>query len=238
MKTKFTLIMFCLFIIAACSDDEPSAYKCKDCADTPEALAINDNSGKGIYKGLVIGSSGTMKFNIGNDGTYSATLSLDGETYELTTDDVFNEEGGFQGTFYGTMNTTDDIEIEFYTDPTGSFYYIDYIDIPGHDDAYIDIYKETSDALVRVFEGEYKGDASGTFNMIVQGSNWSVAARDDQDPTGQEQSYFEGIVNSNEELVCDCGDVEITGSIDGDSISGDWVGGNEDSGTWSGKRTL
>lgn len=71
--------------MVACSDDE-TAYTCKSCTDTPEASAANDNSGQGIYKGLVVGSSGTIKFDIANSGSgIVAVLTMDGEEYELVT---------------------------------------------------------------------------------------------------------------------------------------------------------
>lgn len=236
MKTKFALIYLLALIATACSSDDSSPYKCSDCVDTPEASSDWNSSGKGIYKGLVVGSSGTMKFNIANDGTYSATLTIDGVTYELTTEDTYNSEVGFIGTFYGKKNTDNDIVIEFYSSYDGSVYYVDSATIPGHDNVTVEVYKETSTALVMVFEGTYKGDASGTFNMVVQGTSWNIVARDNDDPAGDNESYFEGTLDGSD-LVCDCGDIVVTGSINTDATSGHWEAGT-DSGSWSGKRTL
>jgi len=234
MKTKFALIMIMALIVASCGDDEDTAYKCKSCVDTPEASAANDASGQGIYKGLVVGSSGTIKFDINNSGTYSATLELDGETYELTTEDTYNSEGGFYGCFYGTMSTTDDIEICFYASFNGSSYYVEYIDIPGHPDATIEVYKEYSDALVAVYEGEFSGDSNGVFNMIVQDGEWEVLAREN---SSDYDSYFYG-TESNGTMTCQgCQEVEITGKINNDEASGKWSAGT-DNGSWKGKRTL
>lgn len=41
----------------SCSKDDDanvSSYVCLTCVDTPDALAIHDNSVKGVYKGIVV----------------------------------------------------------------------------------------------------------------------------------------------------------------------------------------
>src|SRR5690348_4242 len=100
MKIKLTLIaILAMFVFAGCGDDSSSPYKCSSCADEPEANASYDATGQGVYKGVVIGSSGTITFNIANDGTYSATLVIDGTTYELTTEGTYSETEGFSAQF-------------------------------------------------------------------------------------------------------------------------------------------
>lgn len=232
MKTKLALIALLAFVVFSCGDDE-TAYKCKDCVDTPEAAAANDASGKGIYKGLVIGSSGTIKFNIANSGsTYSATLELDGETYELTTSGTF--DGGFEALFYGTMNTTNDIAIGFWVGSDGAEYGVWIESLPGHEGAVIEIQKEYSDALVAVYEGTFSGDASGVFNMVVTDGEWEVLAREESSST---DTYFYGTEsNGTMTMTCQC-DVVITGKVSGDEASGKWDDGDSN-GSWKGKRTL
>jgi hypothetical protein len=235
MKTKF-LLTFALaaLLIFACGEDE-TAYTCKECVNIPEAIAANDGSGKGIYKGLVIGSSGTIKFNINNDGSYGAILELDGETYVLTTEGTFNSEGGFDAYFYGTMNETNDIQIGFYVSSSGTSFEVWIVSLPGHEDASISIYKEYSDALVAVYEGRFSGDASGVFNMLVRDTDWLVLAKDEDDDG---YSGFFGSISNGTMNCTQCGDVEITGKVSGDVASGNWVGGDGGNGSWKGKRTL
>ena len=233
MKTKFALICLITLFVASCSDDDKDSYKCSECSTTPDASAAYDASGQGVYKGLVVGSSGTIQINIQNDGsTYNAVLTLDDETYTLTTESTFNSEGGFQGCFYGTMNETNDISICFHTSADGTSYEVYGIEIPGHANATIELIKEYSTALVAVYEGTFSGDASGVFNMVVQGQYWAVIARTTDNETAEE----EGTV-ANGTLSCSGCDVEITGSVKGDEASGKWNTGDED-GSWSGKRTL
>src|SRR5689334_16490273 len=100
MKLKFALFaIVAMFVFSGCSDDE-SPYTCKDCADQPEALAANDASGKGIYKGVIVGSTGSIKFNINNDGSgISADLVIDNHEIHLTTSATYSEANGFAGCF-------------------------------------------------------------------------------------------------------------------------------------------
>ena len=73
-----------LLFFTACkkSDDAAApAYTCATCHTTPDALAANDANSKGIYKGVVIGSSGTLTINIANGGTtITAIMVIDGIT--------------------------------------------------------------------------------------------------------------------------------------------------------------
>jgi hypothetical protein len=235
MKAKLLPFALCAFLIFACSEDE-TAYECSSCVNTPEASAANDSNGKGIYKGLIIGSSGTIKFDIANSGTtYTALLILDGEEYELWTDEDYDVTTGFQGVFYGTLYTTDDIEITIYIDKFGAIT-VGAVIIPDHPSAILAIYKEFSDELVTVYEGTFDGDGAGVFNMIVRGNaEWLVRARE----TGDDGYIsFYGSLSSGVMTCMQCGDVDITGKIKGDEASGNWSEDGGGSGSWKGKRTL
>jgi hypothetical protein len=231
---KSALLAAILFSTGCNDDDGP--YVCSSCVDSPEALAANDNSGKGIYKGLVVGSSGTVKINIDNDGdgVLSITLKIDNHTINLTTEASYTENG-FEGYFYGTLNTTNDVVIGFYVNSTGTDMEVFGVEIPGHDDVTIEVEKEKSNKLIMVFEGTFSGDSEGTLNLVVSDDEWKAIAR----PTGSnsdDEAEFEGDI-SGSTLTCNCGDVEIEGSISGDNITGTWVT-PEESGTWKAKRTL
>ena len=234
MKSKIFVLAIIVTLMFSCGDDE-SAYTCDSCVDSPEAQAANDNTGKGIYKGLIIGSSGTIKINVANSGnTISAILEIDGETFNLTTSGVVYLNG-FEDYFYGTKNTANDIKIYFWANSTGTEHQIEIITFPGHENAIIALYKELSTALVKVYEGSFSGDASGTFNMVVRDDEWLVRARE---KTDDGYSSFYGTLSGGVMTCIQCGDVEITGKISGDECSGKWndVGGG--SGSWKGKRTL
>lgn len=236
MTKRLSLIAF-LFIslFSACGDDEPSAYKCSECVNTPEANAAYDNSGQGIYKGVLIGSSGTIKFDIANNGTsITAVLVIDGTSVTLTGNGTLSA-GSFQGSFTGTLNGGTVI-IPFTVSNAGVVT-IGVPTIPGHSDVIFRIFKEKSTHLVEAFEGSYKGSDSGTFNMVIlrngTGGEWGVITR-----STAADYVFVGQIDDNQ-LLGGGGDIIIGGEISGDNISGVWENAvNEATGTWTGKRTL
>jgi hypothetical protein len=236
MKYRLSLIaLLTALIFNGCSDDSGS-YTCSSCDDEPEANGSYDGTGQGVYKGVLIGSTGTIRFNIANDGTYSATLVIDGKKYLLTTQATYNSEDGFFGTF---VNANAGISIGLLVNTLGGADLGD-ITIPNHDNVTIQLFKELSTALVLGFEGTYSGDASGTFNMVVrQNDNGSgslyVISRDSQ---GSATSFFEGQISSDGTVMGSSGEVNIDGIINGDNSSGTWVSHSEESGMWSGRRTL
>src|SRR5690554_8131769 len=73
----------------SCSDDKEEdpipPYTCSTCVDTPDALPENDNSAKGVYKGIEVGSSGTLSIDIQNgSNTITGYMTLDGLSATLT----------------------------------------------------------------------------------------------------------------------------------------------------------
>ena len=235
--TKRLSLIALLFIslFSACGDDEPAAYKCTECTDTPEANASYDNSGQGIYKGVLIGSSGTVKFDIANNGTtITAELVIDGVTVMLVANGTYSN--GFQGSFTGSLNGSTVI-IPFSVSNTGAVT-ISSPTIPGHSNVIFGIYKERSNQLVQAFEGTYSGSHVGTFNMVIRrGENgegvWYAISRRTFDSSN---GYFEGQITESGEMNGG-GDTVITGSLKGDNVKGTYSN-SIISGAWTGKRTL
>ena len=98
-----------LFVTSCKKSDGPAApaYTCTTCHTTPDALAANDASSKGIYKGVVIGSSGTIIINIANGGsTITAIMVIDGVTVNLTSNVAWVAGQPYVADFTGTMNGT------------------------------------------------------------------------------------------------------------------------------------
>lgn len=240
MRTKISslFLLLSLLVYTGCGDDESGP----SFVTTPEANPDNDTSGKGVYKGVLIGSSGFIKVNLDNlgDGVITLTLNLDGETYDLETEQTYNPDVGFQGYFTGAV-TGGLATVGFYTNTTGTEFGFFGIEIPGHPDVSFILVKEKSSELVRCFEGTFSGSDSGIINFLVVGDEWKALAR----PNGgsaDDEAELDGDLNGNT-LVCDCDvdgdgtdDMEFTGTINGNSMSGTWADG-EGSGTWSAKRT-
>jgi hypothetical protein len=239
MKIKFALFaVVTALVLTRCSDDE-SPYKCTSCVNAPEALAANDHSGKGIYKGIVIGSSGQIKIDIDNDGDgeITMTLQIDNQTFNLSTEATYNPDFGFQGVFYGTMNTANDVVITFWSSANGLDYGVVSAVIPGHDNVSIVVVKELSTALVKVFEGTFSGSSQGTLNLVIVDDEWHALVRP-ADGTANDETELEGDVEGNT-LVCDCTNLQVSGTVSGDAISGQWSSPtSSESGTWKAKRTL
>lgn len=229
MKTKLITSLFFAALLFSCSDDE-SPYTCETCESTPEAVASNDASGKGIYKGLVVGSSGTIKINISNTGsTISATLTFNGTTYQLTTTATYSN--GFEGIF-----SSGNVSFGFRVNNNGTDFTIFNLVIPGHEGARIELFKEKSTQLVKTYEGTFGGGANGIFNMVVRDNEWLIVAKEN----GKDYSTaFYGTLSGNSLSGCsNCpGNLVLAGTIGGDEASGNWNDGSK-SGTWNGRRTL
>jgi hypothetical protein len=234
MKNVF--ILSALLFLVACGDDDKGPYTCSECSDVPEAAAANNSSGKGIYKGSVVGSSGTLILNIDNagDGHIFGTLVIDGEEIPLETDATYAT--GFFGDFVGTMHTEGDVQINFYVNAIGASIDVGTVVIPGHTDVTIQIMKELSTQLVEVYEGTFVGDDDGTFNLLIlrddQGDgDWYALSKSNG------ITYFEGYMEGNG-IYGGGGEFVIVGIVRGDNVNGDWEHISGGIGTWRGKRTL
>ena len=239
MRMKFLIgAILAMFALSSCNDDEGSSYKCADCVDGPEANAAYDQTGQGIYKGVVIGSSGTIKFDIANsDNTVTAHLVIDGDEALLTlVTGTYSPETGLESAFTGTLNNQT-VAISFIISPTGEIE-LTSVNIPGHPDVMFTVVKELSTQLVEAFEGTYQGDAAGTFNLLVlrdeEGDgSWYAISR-----STETNGYYEGTID-DDGLAGIGGPIIVVGEVKGDNIKGSWQNtDNNGTGTWTGKRTL
>ena len=130
----FTLTACVLF--SSCKKDKNSAtptYNCATCKSTPDALvANNSSSSKGIYKGVVIGSTGTTVFDVANNGTLiTASMVLDGTTINLSSAVAWVSGAPYAANFTGTLNGAP-VSINFSVGVTGSSPTVTASNIPGH----------------------------------------------------------------------------------------------------------
>jgi hypothetical protein len=246
MKNKVvSLTVLAMTFLASCEGDlSGEVYKCETCVSAPEAKSDHDNTGRGIYKGAVLGSSGSIKFDIENtDATISAILTIDNVEYTLTTNDSYDNGAGFAGDFVGTMSSPGDISLSLSVSSTGFAAIEGTVTIPGHSDVQIELMKEKSDALVAIYEGTFSGTMQGL---------WNIALRVDVEGNGNWQGLMRPLINGNPadavhfvgsivvtELTGGGNGFEVTGNIIKDNIHGGWVEtGQDEGGTWAGKRTL
>lgn len=245
MKKQLLSLLIPAFAIAAifssCKKDDdnggPSTYTCANCVKTPEAKAANDNSSKGIYKGVVIGSSGTIKFDLSNDGsTMTATLVIDGKTATLTSSVAWTGGQSYVAPFTGTLNGQP-VTVTFSVDFDGSDPIIVASSIPGHPNTVFSIAKETSTSLVEAFEGTYSTTKpeTGTFNILVsrQLGKWGGVARENGTTDRDE---IEGTLDAAGKIKDERG--REMGTLSGDNITGQFQDSGNQTVTISGKRTL
>ncbi len=224
------------------SSPTPS-YTCTSCSATPDAVAAYDNSSKGIYKGTVVGSSGTIKFNIGNnDSTITATMDIDGTTVILTATIRWAGGSSYTSPFTGTMGGQP-VSITFSVGSDGSNPLVVSANIPGHPGAVLTVTKETSTNLIMVFEGTYADNGSGgdhgTFDLYLSKAllKWTLTSESSVDSS--KKSLINGTYDSSNSTLnySDGSGGVLKGTLSGDQISGTYNGGGN-SGTWTAKRTL
>lgn len=222
--------------LSACTKDDNNSstpYTCASCATAPEAKEIYNTSSAGVYKGVVVGSTGTIALYLYNTGTVVEVLvTFDGKSGTLTTTDLSGWTPGqpiSNALFTGTINGTS-VQAVFSVDADGKNPSVTLV-IPGHT-VTVAVYKETSAILIKNFEGTYSGDDNGIFNMAFSGDDYSIVSDGGGDP--MEGKLVGGKISLSHDGV------EISGSFSGaDEISGTWKDtDNNKSGTWKGKRTL
>ncbi len=241
MKRNF-LFISCIILIASLSsckkdDKKTDTYKCTTCKTTPDALAVNDAGSKGVYKGIVIGSTGTISFNIMNGGTtITATMVLDGTTVNLTSNVLWSAANAYVAPFTGILNGAP-ISITFSVDANGRNPIVMSSNIPGHTTAQFNLLKETSLALLECFEGTYETTKpeTGTFNMLISRTLGKMGGSS-RKTSGTSNGNFEGTVDASGNLKNTDG--LLMGKIIADEISGSFKDDNGRTVTIKAKRTL
>ncbi|MEQ1797756.1 MAG: hypothetical protein ABL872_07380 [Lacibacter sp.] len=241
-QLQFTLLMLAIILVTACKKTKTPAnepYTCTTCKTAPDAKAANDASSKGIYKGVVIGSSGTITFDIANNGTaITSVMIIDGITVNLTSAVTWVAGQAYVADFTGVLSGSP-VTIRFSVGLSGATPTVTSSTIPGHPNASLTIVKETSTGLVECFEGTYSTTLpeTGTLNIILSRtlSSWSAVAR----KTGTTASGTVGngtIVNNK--LIDPAQNNNSIGTINADKIDGSFVDGNGKTVTVTCKRTL
>lgn len=238
---KAAFILFMALSFCACKKDKTTttpttpttpAYVCAGCASTPEAKEQYNQSSGGVYKGVIVGSSGTIALYLFNTGTeVKALVAFDGKNAVLSTTALSSWTPGqaiSNALFTGTVNGQQ-VQALFSVDANGQNPQVQ-VQIPGHN-VVVAVYKETSTTLIKNYEGTYSGDDSGIFNMALSGNDYSIVS------DGGGAPFQATLVNGAVDLTHD--GVTIKGTFNKDEITGTWNDTkNNKKGTWTGKRTL
>ncbi|WP_316813702.1 hypothetical protein [Pedobacter heparinus] len=248
---KNTSVLLLLMIAAAsltgCKKDkktEEPGFTCSTCKDVPDAKAEYNSNSKGIYKGIVVGSTGTLFIDIMNSGTVmKATMVLDGITVNFTTVSVWTSGQPLVTDFTATANSQV-YSFRFSVDAVGGNATTSSLTIPGHTIISFQLIKETSDNLVKCYEGSTVGKKdsgaaqAGSLNVVISSktNTWTALSKDKLSTSGG-INFVAGTITGNT-LNCNCGPTTtVTGVLDNDEIIGTYKG-SDNSGTWNAKRTL
>lgn len=247
-KTLFSLLIPIVFLLISmsfnsCSKDDEKEddppYSCTACVDTPDALPENDNSAKGVYKGIQVGSSGTLFIDIQNgSSTITGIMTLDGITATLTSNVAYVDGKPYVAPFTGEYDGNP-VSLTFSVAIGGGEPKVISSDIPGHLDAVFTIYKETSTSLIEGYEGTYSnsGGESGTFNILLSRALnlWGGIAKDNS--AGSTPEDIDGTINGNNQLI-ESENGRVVGNLSGDEINGQFQDGDNHTITVTGRRTL
>jgi hypothetical protein len=218
-------------IFASCSENDPLITINDSAEELPIALTQFDNSNFGIYKGVFVGSSGTILVNLNNNGVISVSLTIDGVNYPFTSSETITENQQTEITFAYENNS-----FSFTVNADGSNPLITNVSIEGHPDASIIVVKENSSYVAQLYEGSYEGidqnNDQGTFNAIV--FNGAVYILSKSSVYGS-SSYASGLVDGN--LVSGASSLGtiFSGNIENDEVmNGTWmVTQTNEKGIWS-----
>jgi hypothetical protein len=218
-------------IFASCSENDPLITINDSAEELPIALSQYDNSNYGIYKGVFVGSSGTILVNLNNNGVISVSLTIDGVNYPFTSSETITENQQTEITFAYENNS-----FSFTVNADGSNPLITNVSIEGHPDASIIVVKENSSYVAQLYEGSYEGidqnNDQGTFNAIV--FNGAVYILSKSSVYGS-SSYASGSVDGN--LVSGASSLGtiFSGNIENDEVTnGTWkITQTNEKGIWS-----
>ena len=227
-KTFLSSLFLCatLFFISCSKNDDTT-----NPTETPTAKAQYDNSNFGIYKGVFVGSSGIIILDISNSGTTTATLIVNGVTYNFTTTQTVQQGQATTLNFVSGANS-----FTFTVAANGANPTITNLIINGHPNAAILVVKETSTALVKCFEGNYTGGDAGVFNAVIYNNLIKGLAKSNTNVT----YVVSGTVTNNQ--INATGTVTsgatFIGTLSGNNTTGTWTNTPAAlNGTWSGVRT-
>ena len=169
MKRRFIFPVACLFFLAcnkSSSDkpaDNPSIFP--TAAETKPAY---NNTSFGVYKGVIVGSSGTIIFRVNNgDNIIKGYLSVDDKKDTLSTSETIQAGEAIHNVlFQGSISS-----MRVSANADGSNAALTEIQINGHQNVTGFIRHENADQQIYCYEGTFTGTASGIITATRQGMN-------------------------------------------------------------------
>jgi hypothetical protein len=165
---KILLVAAAFFTVYACSRENETAGS-DTLVTKPEAIASNNNKSGGVYKGVLIGSSGVVKIIL-QGNTIVAEVTVDDVTKTLNPQ---NLPGGWTSgqALNEIVFSGDNWTLIFSVNDNGTNPQISSVSIPGHENVAVYVVKESSTTLVKAYEGTFGYDTSssgvGTWNFVT-----------------------------------------------------------------------
>ena len=167
MKRQFLLIAIFAIGLFACNKSDTTTPD-NSLTTTPETKAQYNNTSFGVYKGVVIGSTGTIIFRINNgDNVVKGFLTIDDIKDTLsTTQTVTAGQALSNVNFAGRISS-----MTISANANGNNASLTNIRINGHSNVTGFIVHENSTKQVYCYEGALSGNRTGTFNCTRVGAN-------------------------------------------------------------------
>lgn len=170
-KTAHVVLLILLsgiFIISCKKSSTDSNDNSNSLSTIPETKSQYDNTSFGVYKGVIIGSSGTIIFRINNgDNVVKGYLTIDNQKDTLTTTATITLGQPISNIlFTGKISS-----MRISTNADGSNARLSNIQINGHNNVTGFIIHEKSTKQVLCYEGTFSGGASGIINATRVGLN-------------------------------------------------------------------
>lgn len=236
MSKKFLTLMTVVVTLIACQKSSSDTVTSNGLANTPETKSQYDNTAFGVYKGVIVGSTGIIKLVINNgDNLVKAYIYLDNVTRDtLTCTQLFTAGQAITNArFVGRISTMD-----FSVNANGSNASIVNISIVGHSGIAGQIVHETSTQQVYCYQGTYSGSEQGVFDCIKFGNSMIGLAKCICGTIYQANGQ---VSNNNFNIVFGSVNSGATfgGNFIGNSCTGNWQNTSVGyTGTFTGIRTL
>lgn len=233
MKNFILLLVFTITLSSCSKDDNNSSPAPEDSLSTsPEAKVEYDANNYGVYKGIFVGSSGTVYVNINNSGSVSARMVIDGIATAFTTAESVTMGQEISGLTFSNGSSSFDFNVL----ADGENPSIDNINMSGHPNAAVQMFKEYSFAQIKCYLGTFIGSQSGVFNIATTADGYALGLAA---PTGDPNAiYLDGTIENGTSLTGTFEGGTFIGTINNNEMSGSWQNSVPESGTWSGKRKL
>lgn len=239
-RSVLLITAFVIILFACQKENAGTKVTNSEHADSLVTKPQYNNTSFGVYKGVVVGSTGTIVFRINNgDNVLRGYLSIDNTKDTLSTSQTIVAGQPINNiTFTGRISS-----MTLSANADGSNATLTNISIIGHSNVAILIIHENSTKQIFCYEGAYSGNLSGTLNCARVGANngdttYALAQFND---TLKLQRYAQ-VINNNTSI--NFGPVfVIQGSFSGNNFNGTWThtdfvtGAIIDTGTFACTRT-